>query len=139
MNIKHYKNLNKITMFIVWVINQIGENMSNGTQILKPLLKEGLIDIFGGEDLLIEAAKDLIRDDIKEHIREKLEANPELKKEFKDAIGMYFEAKLKEAYANIKLVKAGAKLGLDLIPDSMKSRLSKEVEEELTKILEKTL
>ena len=113
--------------------------MSNGSNILKPLLKDGLIDVFGGEDLLIDAARDLIRDEIKEHIKEKLEANPELKKEFKDAIGMYFEAKLKEAFANIKLVKAGAKLGLEMIPESMKDRVSKEVEEEITKLLERAL
>ena len=82
--------------------------MTNGSKILKPLLKEGLYDVMGGEDILIEAARDLVREEIKEHIREKLDANPELKKEFKDAIGMFFEAKLKEAFANIKLVKAGA-------------------------------
>ncbi len=113
--------------------------MANRNEVLKPLLKEGLVDIFGGEDILIEAARDLIREEIKEHIREKLEANPELKKEFKDAIGMYFEAKLKEAFANIKLVKAGAKLGLELIPEQMKDTMSKELEQEITKFLEKTL
>ena len=113
--------------------------MSSGTEILKPLLKEGLADIFGGEDILIEAARDLIREEIKEHIREKLETSPELKKEFKDAIGMYFEAKLKEAFANIKLMKAGAKLGLELIPESMKASMSKELEQEINKLLEKML
>ena len=113
--------------------------MSNGKEVLKPLLKEGLYDVFGGEDLLIEAARDLIRDEIKEHIRERLEANPEIKKEFKDAIGMYFEAKLKEAFANIKLVKASAKLGLEMIPPKLKNTMSKELEQELTKLLEKTL
>jgi hypothetical protein len=113
--------------------------MPDGSNILKPLLKEGLVDVFGGEDLLIEAARDLIREELKEHIREKLEKNADLKKEFKDAIGMYFEAKLTEAFANIKLMKAGAKLGLELIPDSMKDRMSKELEEEINKILEKTL
>jgi len=117
----------------------IGENMSGSNEVLKPLLKEGLIDIFGGEDILIEAARDLIRDEIKEHIKEKIESNPELKKELKDAIGLYFEAKLTEAFANIKLVKAGAKLGLELIPEKMKSRMSKELEQEISKFLEKTL
>ncbi len=113
--------------------------MSNGKKVLQPLLKEGLYDVFGGEDLLIEAAHDLIREEIKKHIREKLDANPELKKEFKDAIGMYFEAKLKEAFANVKLVKAGAKLGLEMIPDNLKATMSKELEQEIGKLLEKTL
>jgi hypothetical protein len=113
--------------------------MSNGDKVLKPLLKEGLYDVFGGEDLLIDAARDLIREELKDHIRERLESNPDLKKEFKDAIGMYFEAKIKEAFANVKLVKASAKLGLELIPETLKDTMSKELEQELTKLLEKTL
>jgi hypothetical protein len=113
--------------------------MSSDTNVLKPLLKDGLIDVFGGEDLLIDAARDLVREEIKDHIRKKLDSNPELKKEFKDAIGMYFEAKLTEAFASIKLVKAGAKLGLEMIPDDMKKRMSKELEVEINKLLEKTL
>lgn len=113
--------------------------MANEKQVIKPLLKEGLYDVFGGEDLLIDAARDLIREEIKDYIRKRLDTNPEIKKEFKDAIGMYFEAKLMEAFANIKLVKAGAKLGLEMIPKKMKTRMSKELEEELTKLLEKVL
>lgn len=113
--------------------------MSEEKEVIKPLLKEGLYDIFGGEDLLIDAARDLIREEIKEYIHKRLNDNPELKKEFKDAIGMYFEAKLMEAFANIKLVKAGAKLGLEMIPKKMKTRMSKELEQELTKLLEKAL
>ena len=113
--------------------------MTSNTDILKPLLKDGLVDVFGGEDLLIEAARDLVKEELKEHIRAKIDANPELKKEFKDAIGMYFEAKLMEAFANIKLVKAGAKLGIDMIPEDMKKRMSKELEQEISKLLEKTL
>ena len=113
--------------------------MSDEKQVLKPLLKEGLYDIFGGEDILIDAAREMIRDEIKDYIKDRLDDNPALKKEFKDAIGMYFEAKLMEAFANIKLVKAGAKLGLEMVPRKMKTRMSKELEEELTKILEKAL
>ena len=113
--------------------------MTSNTDILKPLLKDGLVDVFGGEDLLIEAARDLVREELKEHIREKIDANPELKKEFKDAIGMYFEAKLMEAFAYIKLVKAGAKLGIEMIPEEMKKRMSKELEQEISKLLEKAL
>lgn len=126
-------------MFSSWVHARIGEFMSSTNRIIKPLLKEGLYDVLGGEDILLDAAKDLIREEIKNHIREKLEANPELKKEFKDAIGMFFEAKLKEAFANIKLVKAGAKLGLEIIPENLKESMSKELENEINKILEKML
>ena len=128
-------------MFILHSLGliRLGESMTKDNQILKPLLKEGLYDVFGGEDLLIDAARDLIKDELKLYIREHLDEKPELKKEFKDAIGMYYEAKLMEAFASIKLVKAGAKLGLEMVPKKMKARMSKELELELTKLLEKTL
>ena len=35
--------------------------MAKPDQIIKPLLKDTVTDIFGGEDLLIEAARDLAR------------------------------------------------------------------------------
>lgn len=98
--------------------------------------KEALPDVLGGEDLVIEAARDMIKDEIKAHIKKKLQENPKLRQELKDAIGMYFEAKIKEAYASVKLAKAGAMLGLKLVPDNIKDELSKEIEFELTKILE---
>ncbi len=108
-------------------------------KILKPLLMDTVTDIFGGEDLLIEAARDLIKEELKDHIKEKLNEHPELRKEFKDAIGMYYEAKIKEMFASIKLFKASAKLGLELMPDKLKKEMSKELELEINKLIEKTL
>ena len=52
---------------------------------------------------------------------------------------MYFEAKLKEAYAGIKMAKAGAKLGLELIPPHMKKEVAKELEKEITSLFESAL
>jgi hypothetical protein len=113
--------------------------MVKADEIIKPLLKDSVTDIFGGEDLLIEAARDLIKEELKDHIKEKLNEHPALKKEFKDAIGMYYEAKIKEMFASIKLVKASAKLGLELMPDKLKKEMSKELEQEINKLIEKTL
>ena len=113
--------------------------MAKADQIIKPLLKDTVTDIFGGEDILIEAARDLVKDELKDHIRKALKDNPDLKKEFKDAIGMYYEAKIKEMFASIKLMKASAKLGLELMPDKLKKEMSKELEQEINKLIEKTL
>jgi hypothetical protein len=52
---------------------------------------------------------------------------------------MYFEAKIKEAYAGIKLAKSSAKLGLELIPENLRDEMSKELQKELSKLVEKTL
>ena len=107
--------------------------------VINKILKKQLPDLIGGEEIVLEASREMIKDELKEHIRKKLEEDPELKKEFKDAIGMYFEAKVKEMYAHIKLAKASAKLGLDLMPTPLKNDLSKELEKELGPLVEKIL
>jgi len=110
--------------------------MGDSKATITPLIKDSISEIIGGEDILIEAVRDLIRDEIKQSIRKRLEDNPELRKELKDAIGMYFEAKVKEAYAGVKIAKAGAKLGLELIPSHLKAEVAKELEKEITSIIE---
>jgi hypothetical protein len=113
--------------------------MTADEDIIKPLLSGSLKNVLGGEELIVDVARDLVKDEIKRIIREKLEASPELRQEFKDAIGMYFEAKIKEAYAGIKLAKSSAKLGLELIPENLRDEMSKELQKELSKLVEKTL
>lgn len=113
--------------------------MITDDNIIKPLLSGSLKNIIGSEELIVEVAREMVKDEIKRIIHQKLEASPQLRQEFRDAIGMYFEAKIKEAYAGIKLAKSSAKLGLDLIPEHLRSQMSKELQEELIKLVEKTL
>jgi hypothetical protein len=113
--------------------------MTSDDNIIKPLLSGSMKNLIGSEELIIEIARELVKDEIKRIIREKLNADPELRKEFKDAVGMYFEAKVKEAYAGVKLAKSSAKLGLELIPEHMRDEMSKELQQELIKIVEKTM
>lgn len=107
--------------------------------ILTNMLKNKFPDMIGGEELILEAGRDMVKEELKDHIRRKLESDPELKKEFKDAVGMYFEAKVKEMYANMKLAKASAKLGIDLMPDPLKKDFTRELEKEIGSIVEKML
>jgi hypothetical protein len=113
--------------------------MTRDDSLIKPILGGSLKDVLGGEEIIVEVARELVKDEIKRIILQKLEASPELRQEFRDAIGMYFEAKIKEAYAGIKLAKSSAKLGLDLIPDHLRDQMSKELQQELIKLVEKTL
>lgn len=95
------------------------------------------------EDILVEALKDMVKDEIKRYVREKLDANPELKAELKAGINEIFEAKLKEAAAFIKVAKASAKLGLELVPPHLREEMTKDLisvfEKEINAIIEKTL
>ncbi|HVL88096.1 MAG TPA: hypothetical protein VM681_08870 [Candidatus Thermoplasmatota archaeon] len=107
------------------------------------IIKGGLRDMVSAEDLILESFQDLVRDEIKRRIREQLDADPELRAEFRAAIGMFFEAKVQEAYASLKLAKAGAKLSIEMLPEDLRKELSREVmatvEKELGRLLEKTL
>ena len=98
-----------------------------------------LQEIIGGEDILIEVARDLIKDEIKARVKEIIRNDPALEKELKDAVGMYFEAKVKETYAGLKIAKSGAKLTLEMLPDHLKKDLSKDIETEVAQLLERAL
>ncbi|TET90730.1 MAG: hypothetical protein E3J35_05425 [Methanomassiliicoccales archaeon] len=110
--------------------------------ILELALKQtkGLLQ---AEDILVDAVKDMVRDEIKRYIREKLEANPELKAELKAGISEMLEAKVKEAAAFLKIAKASARLGLELVPPHLREEMTKDLisvfEREINAIIEKTL
>ena len=109
---------------------------------MQSLLK-GASGVIHTEDIVIEAVRDLVKDEIKRYVREKLEASPELKQEMKEAIGEFIEAKVKEAYALLKIAKTSAKLGLELVPPHLREEMAKEIaalfEKEIGAIIEKTL
>lgn len=102
-----------------------------------------LIDILDAEELIIEAFRDMVKDELKTHIRETLDDNPELRKEVKDAVGRYFEAKVMQTMALLALGRAGTKVSLEALPDHLKGQVGKDladaIEKDLTAVLEKSL
>jgi hypothetical protein len=96
--------------------------------------------MLSSETLLIEAIQDLVRDEVKRSIREKLDANPELRKELKGAVQDLMEAKIHEAYALLKITKVGAKIGIELVPPKLRKEMGQELvsmfEKEVNKMLE---
>ncbi len=95
------------------------------------------------EDIALEAVRDLVKDEIKKYILEKLNSNPELKRELKKAVEEYLEAKIKEIFAMVKIGKSAAKLGLELVPSHLREDVKKDLvsifEKEINMILERTL
>ncbi|MDX1611216.1 MAG: hypothetical protein R3185_02520 [Candidatus Thermoplasmatota archaeon] len=100
-------------------------------------------DVLGGEELILEAFREMVKDELKRHIRESLDDNPELKQEVRDAVGRYFEAKVMQTLALLALGKAGAKVSLEALPEHLRGKvgqdLAKAIEQDLTAVLEKTL
>lgn len=117
--------------------------MGDTDDTLTKLLKGALTDIIPQKDLVIDAVQDLVRDEIKRYIRQKLDEDPELKKEIKDAVNEYLTAKVRELNAALRLAKSGAKLGLDLIPEHLRQEVSRDIvklfEKELGDIIERGL
>ena len=111
--------------------------------LVKSLGKEFPLGDINTENIIMEAVRDLVKDEIKLHLKKKVDENPELKDELKNAIEMFIEAKLREAFAGIRLAKTGTKLGISMVPEKMVDDLTKEFtkvfEKELVQILEKTI
>ena len=84
-----------------------------------------------------------ITDEIKTYIREKVDADQELKEELKEAISYYFNAKARSVYAELKASRAAAKLGLRILPDELQGEVGEALvglfEKELGNLLEKAL
>jgi hypothetical protein len=98
----------------------------NDEEGLSSILKDplGAIKV---EDLVVEAARDLVKDEIKRYIRRKLDEDPKLKNDVRIAIAELMDAKAREAYAMVKLGKCGVNLGIALVPPELKERMDRDI------------
>ena len=78
--------------------------MAERDRSIIPLVKN-VTEVIDAEDLALEAARDLIKDEIKRVIRLRLEEDPALRDEIKEAISLYLESKARQAFAMVKLTK----------------------------------
>ena len=58
-------------------------------RLLSGSIQERIEELLRPEDLIMEAARDLVKDEIKGYIRQKIDENPELKSEIKETIENY--------------------------------------------------
>lgn len=103
---------------------------------------KGTRAMLSSETLLIEAVQDLVKDEVKRTMREKLDANPQLKEELKQAVQELLQAKVHEAYAVLKIGKVGAKIGIEMVPPALRREIGRELatmfEKEVSKMLEQS-
>ena len=85
-------------------------------RLLTGSIKDQIKELMSTEDLVIEAFRDLVKDELKTHIRNKVEADSELKAEIKEAVSYYFQSKARSIYAELKATRAATRLGLRLMP-----------------------
>ena len=112
-------------------------------RLLTGSIKDQIKDLMSTEDLVIEAFRDLVKDELKAHIRNKVEDDPELKAEIKEAVSYYFQSKARSIYAELKATRAATRLGLRLLPEDLQGEggeaLVSLIEKELGTLLEKAL
>ncbi|MBK55537.1 MAG: hypothetical protein CMB51_06430 [Euryarchaeota archaeon] len=100
-------------------------------------------ELMATEDLVVETFRDLVKDELKAYVRDKIEKDEELRQELKEAISYYFHAKAKSLYAELKATRAATRLGLRILPDEIHGELGEALvglfEKELGELLEKAL
>lgn len=110
--------------------------------LVSQVLKGDFLNLIG-EEVMLDSLRDIVKDEVKRRMRQELEANPELMEELREAVRAYFEAKVQQAYASLKVAKASAKLGVHLLPPDLRDELARDVarmvEKELTAVLDKAL
>lgn len=109
-----------------------GERTAQQDDLISSVIKSTKT-ILNSETLMIESIQDLVKDEVKNIMKEKLDANPELRAELKKAVQELLEAKVHEAYAALKIGKCAAKLGIEMVPP----KLRKEIGQELVSMFEK--
>ena len=112
-------------------------------RLLTGSIRDQVQDLMSTEDLVIDAFRDLVKDELKSHIRSKVEEDPELKHEIKEAVAYYFHTKARTIYAELKATRAATRLGLRLLPDDLQGEVGEAIvslfEKELGALLEKAL
>ena len=58
-------------------------------RLLTGSIRERVQDLMSTEDLIIESFKDIVKDELKSHIRNKIEEDPDLHAEIKEAVAYY--------------------------------------------------
>lgn len=100
--------------------------MAEGNEFIASMLKDPLSAI-KVEDLVAEVARDLVKDEIKRLIKQKLEEDPKLRRNVQEAIAELMEAKIRETYAMVKVGKCGLDLAVALVPSDLKQKIDRDI------------
>jgi ribonucleotide reductase alpha subunit len=126
----------------IQAIRVLGQSMAI-ERLLTGSIQNQIQELMSTEDLVIEAFRDLVKDELKAHIRAKVDDDPDLKAEIKEAVAYYFHSKARSIYAELKATRAATRLGLRLLPDELQGEVGEALvtlfEKELGALLEKAL
>ena len=117
------------------------EGSSTGEPI--DLLVRSTRDLLRPEELVREATRDIVKDEIRRHLEKTLKEDPKLAQGLREAVRDLLEARANEYAALLRVGTATARLGLSALPPEVRHALVKDLvdllSKELGQIVERSL
>ncbi len=119
--------------------------MSEGSSSGDPIevLLKSTTDLLRPEELVREATRDIVKDEIRRHLEKTLQEDPKLAQDLKDAVKDLLAARATEYAALVRVGTATARLGLSALPPDVRRAMTKEIvgliSKELGQIVERSL
>jgi len=100
-------------------------------------------DLLRPEELVREATRDIVKDEIRRHLEKTLREEPKLEADLKEAVRDLLQARAMEYAALVRVGTATARLGLSALPVEVRRALTKDlvdlISKELGQIVERSL
>ena len=107
------------------------------------LLVKSSRDLLRPEELVREATRDIVKDEIRRHLEKTLKEDPQLEADLKEAVRDLLAARATEYAALLRVGAATARLGLHALPPDVRRALTKDLvdllSKELGQIVERSL
>ena len=123
------------------ILRPMSEETSSGEPI--DVLLRSTRDLLRPEELVREATRDIVKDEIRRHLEKTLREDPELAQNLKEAVKDLLAARASEYAALVRVGTAAARLGLSALPPEMRQTMTKDIvdliSKELGQIVERSL
>ncbi len=100
-------------------------------------------DLLRPEELVREATRDIVKQEIRGHLERTLKENPSLDRELREAVKALLEARAQEYAALLRVGACTARLGLAAVPAEIRQQLTRDLitifSKELGQIVERSL
>ncbi len=99
------------------------------------LLIQSTGDLLRPEELVREATREIVKDEIRRHLEKTLKEDPTLDHDLREAVRDLLEARAREYAAVARVAALTARLGITSLPASVRRSLTREVLELFTREL----
>jgi len=119
----------------------MAEESSSGEPV--DVLLRSTRELLRPEELVREATRDIVKDEIRHHLEKTLRDDPELAQNLKEAVKDLLAARASEYAALVRIGTTAARLGLSALPPEVRQTVTKDIvdliSKELGQIVERSL